>query len=248
MSPTENCLESGQIFFHQCRCQDEKVTQRRRRGLANSVGVSSVTFDFCFSISSLNIRLTWNQFQIFLLGGFTCKVGGCCNFDYILLPGNRYSYMIFWYPLKCDWITQWHNERCYHKEIRTITIVCLIFPLINFLRGRLGSPSRDTTMLRHVIITAFVCLFVCIAALLKELLTEQKMTGGAPEVHSDLIDIWHLTFDFWHLTSDIWHLIFDIQPMDQWTNGKMEKWTNMDQRTNGPMDHFLDCASKFPDF
>ena len=53
------------------------------------------------------------------------------------------------------------------------------------------------------------------------------MTGGNPEVRSDFIDIWYLTFD--------------IQPMDQWTNGPMVHWSNepTTQLSNGPMDHTL---------
>ena len=66
-------------------------------GLCNSLGVFSVTFDFRYSILSLNVRLAQNQFHIFQLTGFTCKVGGWCNFDNVVCLGNRYSYIIFWY-------------------------------------------------------------------------------------------------------------------------------------------------------
>ena len=36
------------------------------------------------------------------------------------------------------------------------------------------------------------------------------------------------------------HLTFDVQPMDQWSNGSMVKWTNvpMDQWSNGPIDQW----------
>ena len=78
------------------------------------------------------------------------------------------------------------------------------------------------------------------------------MTGGTPEVRSDLIDIWYLTFHFWHLTYiftfQIWHLTFSQWtngPMNQWTNGLMDQWTNglwtnglMVPWTNGPMDQW----------
>ena len=64
-----------------------------------------------------------------------------------------------------------------------------------------------------------------------------KMTGGAPEVRSDK-SLTLLTFCIRHSTIDTFHLTFDIQPMDQWTNGRMVLWTNgpMDQWSNGPMD------------
>ena len=62
---------------------------------------------------------------------------------------------------------------------------------------------------------------------LRDFAEEEKMTGGTPEVRSDK----NLTL-----------LTFDIQPMDQWTNGAVEQWSNVlwsdkpkDQWTNGPM-------------
>ena len=61
------------------------------------------------------------------------------------------------------------------------------------------------------------------------------MTGGAPEVRSDI----SLTL----LTYDIVIFTFYIQPMDQWSNESLDQlpidhFTNrpMDQWTNGPRD------------
>ena len=59
------------------------------------------------------------------------------------------------------------------------------------------------------------------------IVSNQKMTGGTPEVPSDK-SLTLLTFNILHSTDG---------PMDQWTNGQMDKWTNgpMNQCTNGPM-------------